>query len=88
MEMQISAYENEVVVAEIEDKPGSLSKMLKPLKDARVHVVHMYAFNGLLSDKAVMIFRFSDNDRAIEILKANGIKLIDSEAFGVLETET
>ena len=88
MEMQISAYVNDVVVVEIEDKPGSLSRLLKPLKEAMVHVVHMYAFNGLLSGKAIMIFRFSDNDKAIEILQENGIKLMDSEAFGVLETET
>lgn len=85
MEMHVSAFVNEVVAAEIEDKPGSLSKLLKPLKDARINVVHMYAFNGFLSEKAVMIFRFSDNDRAIEILQANGIKLLDSESFGILE---
>jgi hypothetical protein len=32
-----------------------------------------------------MIFRFSDNDKAIEVLKVNGIHLLDAEAFGILE---
>jgi hypothetical protein len=35
-----------------------------------------------------MIFRFSDNDRAIAVLQANGLKLLDAESFGILETES
>ncbi|RPJ11277.1 MAG: amino acid-binding protein, partial [Desulfobacteraceae bacterium] len=38
------------------------------------------------SGRAVMIFRFSNNDKAIEVLKKNGIKLIDAKAFGMLGT--
>ena len=45
----------------------------------------MYAFNGFSQGGAVMIFRFSDNDRAIEIMKANNVNLLDAEAFGILE---
>ncbi len=85
MEMQIPAFINEVVAAEIEDKPGSLSRLLEPLGKASVNVVFMYAFIGFSSGKAVMIFRFSDNDKAIEVLKASGTKLLDAEAFGILE---
>lgn len=86
MEMQIPAFVNEVVAAEIEDKPGSLATVLKPLKDAGVNVIFMYAFIGFGASGAVMIFRFSDNDQAIDIMQANGIKILDSEAFGILET--
>jgi hypothetical protein len=85
MKMQISAFVNEVVAAEIEDKPGSLADLLKPLKEASVNVVFMYAFIGFSQGaKAVMIFRFSDNDKAIKILKANGINLLDAKTFGIL----
>jgi len=86
MRMQIPAYVNEVVAAEIEDKPGSLARVLGPLNSAGVNVVFMYAFIGFSKGKAVMIFRFSDNDRAVEILKANGVSLVDAESFGILET--
>jgi hypothetical protein len=86
MEMQIPAYVNDVVAAEIEDKPGSLATVLGPLNSAGVNVVFMYAFIGFSQGKAVMIFRFSDNDRAVEILKANGVSLVDAETFGILET--
>jgi hypothetical protein len=87
MEMQIPAFVNEVVAAEIPDKPGSLAGVLRPLTEADVSVVFMYAFIGISSEKAVMIFRFSDNDRAVEILKANGVHLLDAKSFGILETE-
>jgi hypothetical protein len=85
MEMQISAFVNEVVAAEIEDKPGSLADLLKPLKEANVNLVFMYAFIGFSQGaKAVMIFRFSDNDKAIQILRTNGINLLDAKTFGIL----
>lgn len=86
MQMQMPAKVDEVVAAEIEDKPGQLGKLLKPLQKAKVHVSYMYAFIGFSSGRAVMIFRFSDNDKAIEIMLKNGIKLIDAKSFGMLET--
>ena len=86
MKMQIPAYVNEVVAAEIEDKPGSLAKLLKPLTAAGVTVIFMYAFITFSKGNAIMVFRFSDNDKAIEVLKANGINLLDAKAFGILET--
>ena len=88
MEMEIPAFENEVVAAEIEDKPGSLARILQPLTEANLYVVFMYAFIRFSQGKAVMIFRFSDNDRAIEILQSNGVNLLDADSFGILENES
>jgi hypothetical protein len=87
MEMAIPAFVNEVVAAEIEDKPGSLAKILQPLMAANIQVVFTYAFIGFSRDNAVMIFRFSDNDKAVEVLQANGVKLLDADSFGILENE-
>lgn len=86
MEMQISAFVNEVVAVEIEDEPGSLAELLKPLKEVNVNVVYMYAFIGPLANKAVMIFRFSDNDKAIKILKSNdSAQILDAKEFSTLD---
>ena len=87
MEMHISAFVNEVVAAEIDDTPGSLAKLLRPLRDANINVIYMYAFIGSTAAKAIMIFRFSDNDLAIEVLKKGGYRLLDADAFGILENE-
>ncbi len=88
MEMAIPAHINEVVAVEIADKPGSLAQVLKLLYEANVQVIHTYAFIGFSQGKAVMIFRFSDNDRAIEVLQANKVNLLDADAFGILENES
>ena len=87
MEMEIPAFVNEVVAAEIADKPGSLARILQPLTDANVYVVFMYAFIGFSQGKAVMIFRFSDNDKAIEVMRSNNVTLMDAKAFDILETD-
>lgn len=87
MEKNMPARVHEVVAAEIEDKPGQLAKLLQPLHDAGVNVVYTYAFVRVSTKNAVMIFRFSDNDKAVDILKKNGIKLLDAESFGILDTE-
>ncbi len=86
MEKQLPARIDEVVAAEIDDTPGSLARVLYHFKETKVNVEYMYALAGASSGKAVMVFRFSDNDRAIEILRANNIKLLDAEAFGIVET--
>lgn len=85
MQMQVPAMINEVVAAEIEDRPGELSRLLKPILDAKIQVVFMYAFLRQSRNQAVMIFRFSDNDHAISVLQEQGVKLLDAQQFGILE---
>ena len=87
MDMQATAHVDEVVAVKIEDKPGSLAAILKPLNAANIHVRYMYAFIGLSSEKAVMIFKFSDNDKAIKLIQDIGANILDAETFGILETE-
>lgn len=84
MEKHMPARVDDVVAAEIEDKPGRLAALLKHLFEAQINVVYAYALIGFYAGKAVMIFRFSNNDKAIEILLENGIKLLDAESFGIL----
>lgn len=85
MEKQLPARIDDVVAVEIEDTPGSLARLLRPLRDTKVNVEYMYALAGTSSGKAVMVFRFSDNDRAIEILRGNGIRPLDAESFGMID---
>jgi len=85
MEKQLPARVDDVVAAEIEDVPGSLARLLRPFKESRVNVEYMYALAGTSSGKAVMVFRFNDNDRAIEILRAHKVRILDAETFGMIE---
>ncbi len=81
MEKQLPARIDDVVAAEIEDKPGSLAAILKPLTTAHVNVQYMYAFIGFSGGKAIMIFHFSDNKKAIAILQKHGVRLLDADSF-------
>lgn len=84
MEKQLPARIDEVVAAEISDTPGSLAKTIKTLMENKVNVDYMYALAGTSSEKAVMVFSFSDNDLAIKLLQENNIKILDAKAFGIL----
>lgn len=87
MELNIPAYVNEVVAAEIPDEPGSLSNIMMPLMKANIRMKFMYAFIGSSVGKAVMIFRFSDNDKAIEVLQQNGARILDATTFDISEQD-
>ncbi|MFA6148865.1 MAG: amino acid-binding protein [bacterium] len=87
MEKQMPARVDDVVAVEIEDVPGALAKVLRPFEEKRVNVEYMYALAGASSGKAVMVFRFNDNDKAIEILRGNDIRILDAETFGMLENQ-
>ncbi|MEI6205837.1 MAG: amino acid-binding protein [Desulfuromonadales bacterium] len=88
MEKQLPARVDDVIAVEIDDIPGSLAKLLFLFKESQVNIEYMYALAGTggSSEKAVMVFRFSDNDRAIEILRANEIKILDARDFGIIDT--
>jgi hypothetical protein len=87
MDKVLPAIEDEVVAVEMPDRPGSLAQVLEPLYSGNVSVNYSYAYVGVSACNAVMIFRFSDNDKAIEILQRHGVKLLDPEAFGIIEAK-
>ena len=87
MERFIPARVDDVVAIEIEDSPGSLSKVLELFLGTRVNVEYMYAVAGATFGKAVMIFRFSDIDLAIGILRKHAVPLLDAAAFGIVDAQ-
>ena len=66
----------EVVAVEVPDRPGGLDELLELLQGSRINIEYMYAFT-FGADKAVLIFRFDEPDRAIELLKGSAINVID-----------
>ncbi len=67
----------EVVAVEVADKPGGLHGILLGLARAGVNVEYMYAFVRQSGQNAVMIFRFDDVAKALEVLNAAGVRVID-----------
>ena len=70
----------DVVIVEVEDKPGGLAKILKILNDNNINIEYMHAFMRKHIDKSYMVFRFDDPDSAIKVLNSNNINIIDENA--------
>lgn len=69
----------EVLAVGISDEPGALSKVLSIFQKADIAIEYMYAFAGKVGGKALVIFKVSDNEKATEVLKQNGISVMEAE---------
>ncbi len=66
----------EVMALEVPDCPGGLATILEILDKHEVSVEYMYAFTFGVDDKAIIVFRFEDPERAAAELKDEPIKLV------------
>jgi hypothetical protein len=65
---------NDVVIIETDDKPGGLSVILKMLEGDDIQIEYSYTAASISPGIAEMVFRFSDNTKAIGVLERNGLK--------------
>ena len=72
---QYAVVGNDVVMIETDDKPGGLSVMLKLLEEDDIQIEYSYTAASVSPGIAEMVFRFSDNMRAIGVLERNSLKL-------------
>lgn len=68
-----------VLAAALTDAPGSMASILEVLTQADVSVEYTYAFMSTIEDKAYMIFRVDNNDKATKALTDAGIQIINQE---------
>ena len=61
----------------VPDAPGGLSRVLSILEEKGVDIEYMYALVTKEVGKAYAVARTNDDKKAEEILKANGIDLLD-----------
>jgi len=71
----------DIVAVEVSDKPGGLAAALKALAENDVNIEYMYGFVEKASDKALMVFKFEDIDKALDVLCKNGISVVSKEAI-------
>ncbi len=69
----------EVVAIEVPDRPGGLAGILGKLKDYEINVEYMYAFVQKSGENAIIIFRFDEVDKAIDVLQKAGVKILKGE---------
>lgn len=73
-----------VIAVPINDAPGSLAKVLALLADNGLFIEYSYAFITRKSDNAYVVFRLEDNEKAAQVLEANGITPASSDQLYLL----
>ncbi len=69
----------DVIAVDIPDKPGALHEIAKLLGDNNINIEYLYS--TLVKDEAIIVLRIDNTDKAIEVLKNKGVKLIDKQEF-------
>jgi hypothetical protein len=68
-----------VVAVEVPDRPGGLHRILEVVANENINIAYMYAFVEKSGENAVMLFRFDQQDKAIDVLVKNGINVLPGE---------
>ena len=70
----------EVIAVCVPDRPRGMAEVMQVIDKAGANIEYSYAFAFHQGEKAVLVFRFADNARAEEALKAAGyITLTEKE---------
>jgi hypothetical protein len=70
---------NDVLAIEVPDRPGATASALQTIKKHGLELEYMYAFAQGGGESALIIFRFSQPDTAISVLRAAGLRLLTNE---------
>jgi len=68
----------DVVAVEIEDKPGSLAAVMDLFRKHMVNIEYLYASLEGKTGKAVVIFKLGDHQKGLQLMKENGLTLVES----------
>lgn len=66
-----------LVGIEIEDHPGGLSDVLDVISK-NVDIEYLYSFARQEGQSAVILLKVPDNEKAVEILKNKGVKILEN----------
>lgn len=72
---------NDVTAVAVEDKPGGLARILSLLVKQQINVEYMYAFSHRHTERAALIFRFDQPDRAVSCLQEAGVEVLGDGDF-------
>jgi hypothetical protein len=65
-----------VVAVEVPDKPGGLHSIMEVVSKEGINVEYLYAFVEKSGENAVIIFRFDNPEKAIDVLLKNKFTVI------------
>ncbi|MDD5746497.1 MAG: amino acid-binding protein [Candidatus Omnitrophica bacterium] len=78
---QFVAERTDIVAVEVDDRPGGLARLLDFMGKHDLNIEYMYGFMEKRSEKALMVFRFDDAQKAINALVKNGYGVVTEAAL-------
>ena len=63
----------------IDDSPGEFSNVARILADKGIEIEYMYAFIGRDKNRAFVILKVEQEDKASEVLKRNNVSILTTE---------
>ncbi|MFA6815610.1 MAG: ACT domain-containing protein [Lentisphaeria bacterium] len=82
LEKEIVCRVNKVAVVAVDNHPRGLSKVLNILHASSINIEYMYAIAEPCCDSSLMVFRFTEPERATAVLKAADISTLqESDLF-------
>lgn len=67
---------NQVIAVAVPDAPGGLAKVSRVLADAGMSIEYIYAIIAHGKENAYVIIRVEDNDKALDVLNKNSVKVV------------
>ncbi|MGI6485568.1 MAG: acetolactate synthase [Tepidanaerobacteraceae bacterium] len=74
----------EVLAVEVSDSPGGLNEVLRVFENGEISVEYVYSFLKRNADKALILFKVDNPEKAIQILKDSGFKLYSNGDIALL----
>ena len=71
---------NDLIGVEVDNKPGGLGEVLGILDELQIDIEYLYSY--VVSDgKAVILFKVSEVEKTIELIKSKDVKLIETKPY-------
>lgn len=74
-----TARVNNVICAEVEDRPLGLNALLETIDAIGVSVEYLYSFLRATGERALIILRLSEQDESAKKLAEKGVKLVSQQ---------
>ena len=72
-----------VLVIEVPDRPGGIAPVLAKLAEGNIDIEYMYSLFTHIDGKAYIVFRVSETEKFVELLKRHGITPATNEELGI-----
>lgn len=69
----------DVLAVEVDDRPGGLAAILEVLQGNGISIEYAYSFIKRAGDKAFILFRVENPERAVELLKNTGVRVLNEK---------